>query len=191
MMIKRIVKWSIYAALVGVLVFGAVNRTSAKLTQEPLAGQRSRTEGGGLSGGTGNGQGASGGSRGNNEGLQGQADLENRKGQPEHSAGAGLYPQAEARAHSWITLKGKVLSVSGDELQFSGDQPEVITIDGRSWQLALEQGFDPGVGDQIELKGFYENGEFETAEIHDLNSGQEAVLRDASGRPLWSGGGKK
>jgi hypothetical protein len=190
-MMKKILKWSIYAAVVGALVFGAVTRTSARINQEPLAEQRSLSDGGGYQGGSGHGQGGSGEGHGDFGLYQDQADEEKAKGQATQDGGSRLYPQADAEEHAWTTIVGEVVSVSDLELQFAGDEGEVITIDGRAWRLALEEGFSPAAGDQLELAGFYEDGEFEAAEIHDLSSGQQMLLRDTSGRPLWSGGSNR
>jgi hypothetical protein len=190
-MMKKIVKWSIFAIVVGALIFGAVIRTSAKSNQEPLAEQRSLNDGGGYQEGSGNGKGGSGEGHEDPGLYQGQADEKKGKGQSAQDEGSGLYPRADAEEHTRTTINGEVISVSDLEMQFAGEDGKVITIDGRAWRLALEEGFSPAVGDQLELAGFYENGEFEAAEIHDLSSEQQVILRDTSGRPLWSGGGNR
>jgi hypothetical protein len=45
-------------------------------------------------------------------------------------------------------------------------------------------------GDEVSVKGFWENEEFKATEITLLTNGQSIILRDEWGRPMWSGAGR-
>jgi hypothetical protein len=51
--------------------------------------------------------------------------------------------------------------------------------------LALSQ------GEEVTIVGYWEDGEFKAAEITRLSDGATIVLRDANGRPAWSGAGQR
>ena len=70
------------------------------------------------------------------------------------------------------------------------DVGESMVIEGRAWSYMQEQGFAIQQGDLVKYEGFYEDGEFKVSQIENLNTGESLVLRDASGRPSWAGGGK-
>ncbi len=167
-MIKKIILWTLYAGLVGILIFGAVNRTSAKI------GEAVPRENAGWvdyqsRGGQGNGQGENGNSQSPNGGDREDSRL------------------GENGDHLWVSLTGTIFSSSTEEMQVVMDSGETMNVAGRAWRFALEQGFDPRSGNQVVLQGFFEYDEFETAEINNLSTGQVVVLRDESGRPLWAG----
>jgi predicted deacetylase len=46
-------------------------------------------------------------------------------------------------------------------------------------------------GDSLTLVGYDENDEFKIGEIVCERTGATVMLRDASGRPGWSGGGRR
>jgi hypothetical protein len=66
-----------------------------------------------------------------------------------------------------------------------------ITMLGRPWLFARESGAVLQVGDQVQLLGFDEAGEFEVGQIANLTTGQSVLIRDENGRPLWAGGGRR
>jgi hypothetical protein len=43
----------------------------------------------------------------------------------------------------------------------------------------------------VTLSGYDQNGSFEVARIDNTTNGKSVVLRDASGRPGWSGRGQR
>jgi len=47
------------------------------------------------------------------------------------------------------------------------------------------------VGDKVSVRGYAEDGEFKAAQITRLSDGKTVTLRDATGRPAWSGQGKR
>ncbi len=170
-MVKKILMWTGYAALVGLLVFGGVIRTSAK-TDQNISQVDGQTEEGVFAqprGGQGNGQ------------------REINTGQSQTSADQEDSGLGEDEDHLGVSLSGVIQFFSTDEMQMGTGSGEIVQIADRAWRFALELGFDPHIGDQIVLQGFFENGEFETMEIKNLSTGQTVVLRDESGRPLWAG----
>lgn len=166
-MFKKIILWTIYAGLTGILIFGAVNRTSAKIG-EVVPRENTDLVDSQTQGGQGFGQGIN----GKNQSLN-NIDQE----------GSGV---GENEDQVWVSLNGVAGSFSTDEMQVDLASGETIIIADRTWRFALEQGFDPHVGNQVVLQGFFENGEFEVAEIYNFNTGQTAFLRDETGRPLWA-----
>ena len=191
-MLKKIVLGALLVGLIGVLIAGAVVRTSAKVGDgaEREVGGRGRTaeagatltgDGGQLGGRwaqgeqvvTGGGQGGrgQGGGRGTTE--------------------AAPAPQADVTAEEWLTVKGTVVSVADDLVEIKSAAGEVIPFEGRPLSFAQEQGFSLKVGDAVELAGFDENGEFKLGQVTSLGSRTSITLRDASGRPGWAGRGRQ
>ena len=96
-------------------------------------------------------------------------------------------PQAETA--DWRTLEGTV--VETEELV-------IETADGETVQIGLgpshyreSQGFDLQVGDSVSVSGYFEDGEFKAAQVVKPDTGESIVLRDTSGRPMWSGRGNR
>ncbi len=88
---------------------------------------------------------------------------------------------------SWITLTGVVEAMADGELTLR-------TVDGamalelgpeRYWETS---GIPIEAGDVLVVSGFYEGDAFEVGSIENQSTGQLMMLRDESGRPLWSGG---
>jgi hypothetical protein len=96
----------------------------------------------------------------------------------------------QAQVDEWVTLQGSVVSVDADALvvQAGGEQ---IAVENRPWWFAQEQGFSAQVGDQVELVGFYENGDFEVGQLSNVTSGQVVDIREENGRPQWAGRGRR
>jgi hypothetical protein len=147
-------------------------------------GQGQGNAGGGLgqgNAGGGQGQGNAGGGQGqgNTGGGQGQGNLSGDQ------AGMG-----QAQVDEWLTLEAVVTGVDSAALAVSADNGEEIVLDGRPWRYLLEQGFQVAVGDRVKLVGFYENGSFEAGAVTNLSTGQQVLIRDENGRPLWAGRGR-
>ncbi len=167
-MFKKIILWTLYAGLTGILILGAVNRTSAKIG-EAVPGENAGSVDYQSRGGQGSGQG----NNGSGQSLDGDDHEDSGLGENED--------------HVWVSLTGAISSISTEEMQVIIDSGEIISVADRAWRFALEQGFDPLSGDQVVLRGFFEEGAFEMAEINNLTTGQVVVLRDEFGRPLWAG----
>ena len=186
-MFKKILQWTIYAGIVGLLIFGGVIRTQAKAGQEGSqsefesdheAGSAANLgrEGNGTGGRTGEGAeyaDRSGGGTGRNQGASG---------------GSEELHLAEEEEHEWIGFGGVVSELDYESLWIMSDQGESLEITGRAWLFIQEAELVFEVDDEVELEGFFENDEFEVSAIRNLTSGTFLQIREDSGRPLWSGG---
>jgi hypothetical protein len=119
------------------------------------------------------------------EGGQGQAGL------VLGSDGAGAAGIGQADVDEWLTLTGTVVSVDSYALTVETTDGREIAMLGRPWLFARESGAALQVGDQVQLLGFDEAGEFEVGQIANLTTGQSVLIRDENGRPLWAGGGRR
>ena len=183
-MFKKILKWTIYAGVVGLLIFGAVIRTEAKAGQEnsqPEMRLESKD-----SDSLGQGEGGTGWSRSGEEITSRSGQGSGRNG---GSSGNGeeLLLAAEEE-HDWTSLNGVVVSLDNESLWIELDQEETLEITGRAWSYILESGLEVEVGDEVALEGFYEDGEFEVSYLENLFSDESLQIREDSGRPMWSGG---
>lgn len=197
-MIKKMVLGVVLAGLIGVLVFGAVNRTLARwdfgdggyggerrghsggnqgygsLDQsDPGSGGQRRGQGGGNEG-----YGSSGQRRGPGGGNQGH------DGPAQGSRGDAGQPRL---AVEWLTLTGTVTSVDETTLKVNVTDTTTVEVANRAWWYAQSQGFAVAPGDQISLYGFYEGEWFEAGRITNVTSGASVTLRDETGRPMWAG----
>ena len=166
---RHIIATSIVVGLAAVLVIGGVGRTQAKTS----FASENYTQG------AGNGSG-----NGNNGGGYQTVDHD-----AQTPYGVPLVLAAEQFSET-ETLTGTVQSYDAYELWVNTDQGDIL-IDGRSLSFAQDSGFTANVGDSVNLYGFFEDGDFEVIRINNLTSGQITTLRDESGRPGWSGGGRR
>ena len=180
-MIKKILLGSVLVGLVGLLVFGAVNRTIAKSGEELSRFEDSQGAGEGEFG-QGHG-GRSGGGRGQRSWSEyGQGVRDNLGSQ------LGI-PDPQANAGDWETMQGTVVSLDSYQLLLEGEDGSQVIIEGRAWVYALEQNFTTSVGNTLVVEGFHEDGEYKPARIDDLTAGTSILLRNQSGRPAWAGNG--
>jgi hypothetical protein len=93
--------------------------------------------------------------------------------------------------HDWITLQGTVSNVDESALLIRLSSGEVVTVEGRPWQFAQEQGFSAATGDEIALTGFYEGENFEAGQLANITDNLVIEIRQENGRPLWAGGGRQ
>jgi hypothetical protein len=212
-MLKKILIGTLLVGLVGVLVFGAVNRTIAKSGYE---NERAYTSQGASRGG---GRGA-GGQNSNpdetdsesdqlegdgwrySEGSQGfgqdQGGTRQGGGQGQGRGGgqrwnnSGGQGSGQAEVQEWINLSGTVTALDSDLLLVTSQDGQTIEIEGRAWRFIQEQGFSLETGDAILLKGFYDTeGRLEVAQIENQSNGMSLSIRDSSGRPYWAGRGRQ
>jgi len=192
-MIKKVFVGVLLAAVFGLLILGAVNRTIAKTTNdgplalsenlgennEPKNENRRLTEEDQLYG------------RNRTEDTIGE-DLTSEGGwrggvgnaqTPGENTGIGL-----AEVDAWLIFTGTVESVSQDLWTITLTDGSTLEIEGRKLSFMLEQGFIVEVGDNLTLTGFYEGESIEIGQIMKTNSGEMITIRDQNGRPLWSGG---
>lgn len=138
--------------------------------------------------GQGRGSGAQGnqGSGGRGQGGQGQAG-QGQAGQGQGgTANATGEPQAELE--EWVTIEGTVLQTLELVVEIDGGETVQVGLGPSHYRDA--QGFVLNVDDQVRISGYWEDGEFKAGEVENLTSGETIVLRDAYGRPLWSGRGR-
>ncbi len=165
-MFKKVVLWTVYALIVGLLIFGAANRTSAKTDQGLLFGNLNEVF-------VERGQGNS--NSGSNEGHD---ELET----DDH--------EEIIKEQDWVVLNGQIINISSEALEIETKTAGILEIEGRSWRFVQELGYAPVEGNELVVQGFYENGEFEVVTIQDLTAIQIFQIRDESGRPMWGGGGR-
>ena len=102
------------------------------------------------------------------------------------NSGAGQGRNETVRIVEWETLTGKVIVVDG-EITIQTTEGQVLVGMGQS---AYREGFALEVGDEITVVGFHEDGEFKAGTVENLTTGETIVLRDETGRPMWSGQGR-
>jgi hypothetical protein len=96
-----------------------------------------------------------------------------------------------AEVSEWLTAQGMVVSADSGALVVALAGGDELTIDGRTWSYAQEQGFRADPGDVVTLVGFDEDGDFEVGQIGNDTTGQLVQIREETGRPLWAGGGRR
>jgi len=159
-MVKKIVLWTAYALIVGVLIFGAANRTLAKTGQGLLFGSPEVL--------TGTGQG---------RGGEGNLKQANEFVNAEH--------EENLEEYDWAELFGSIIEIDSRSLKILTDREGEMELSGRAWRYILETGYIPTLASEVWLSGFYENGEYKIASFQDLSSGRVVMVRDVSGQPLW------
>lgn len=99
--------------------------------------------------------------------------------------GRGLQEGA-LEATATTTLGGTIVQAPapGMELILGTTAGEVQIGTGPAY--LAEIGFDLQVGDDVTISGFWEDGEFKASTVTRSADGAVAVLRDESGRPMWS-----
>ena len=206
-MFAKIVKIGIVGLLAATLVGGSayivLRPSEAQASQERgRQGQAQVPETGGEKG-YGN-QGVTNQDSGNGKGTgaQGTSSQETGGGNsaaaaPGNSGGRGAGAAGESKgsgesyaATEWITVSGEVTAFVDDELTIQTADGEVVMHLGPEWYWEAE-GIALNLGDEVEVTGFYDEGEFEVAGIENLSTGESMVLRDDSGRPMWAGGGRQ
>ncbi|NQS91813.1 MAG: hypothetical protein HQ574_05330, partial [Chloroflexi bacterium] len=135
-MIKKILIWTVYAVIVGVLIFGAANRTAAKTDLGVLFGKSDTFV-----------------EEVQRQGGSGNFGRSSESGEPDHDE--------ITEEHDWVSFSGQVTIVDYSALEVQTENEGILEISGRSWSFAQELGYFPEVGNEIILNGFFENGEFE------------------------------
>ncbi len=96
--------------------------------------------------------------------------------------GEDAVPQEE-----WQTLRGTVVSQEDNRLTIRTTAGAEMEMGLGPWGYWLAHGITLSPGDEVEIRGFVSNGEFEPAEIRNLTTGEQIVLRDEEGSPVWRG----
>ncbi|TET97217.1 MAG: hypothetical protein E3J30_09495 [Anaerolineales bacterium] len=198
-MLQKIIVGTLVAALSGVLIVGAINRTEAKSEQvaqeqEANSGRLAREEAQELlqqnQGQQGQGNRASyaetdmleSGSRG---GGQGRFSEVTNGSQPEDAIRGG---EGSASVDEWLEVVGTVVSMNEEELVLQLQDGQEMVVECKAWTYALELGFTTDIGHEIKLYGFYEDTEFEVGGFEDLTAQLKTMVREENGRPFWAGG---
>lgn len=189
-MLKKIVVGTLVLGLSGILVIGAINRTTDRLERETRnegsrqGRQAAATEGLDQRYGRGQGEG-----KGEGQGERQAVDANIQLGRGNQGKGEG--DQESGGVADSLQESGVVTGINEEALVFASTEGETLIIEGRTWMYARDQGFEADVGDQLEISGFYEDGEWKTTEIENLSNGLGLVIRSGSGRPMWAGRGRQ
>lgn len=101
------------------------------------------------------------------------------EGGPDGTYGEPLADHEEA---DWETVMGEVIEIDSEMLIRTDDGEEILVGLGQSI-------YRESLGFEIEVVGFYEDGEFKAGTVNNLTTGETLELRDATGRPFWAGRG--
>ncbi len=198
-MLQKIVVGTLVAALSGVLIVGAINRTEAKSEQvareqEANSGRLAREEdrepiqqsqgqqGQGNRGAYAETETLESVSRGGGQGRSSEGSSGNWL---EDTSRGG---EGSASVDEWLEVVGTVVSLSEEELVLQLEDGQEMVIECKSWTYALELGFTTEIGNELKLYGFYEGEEFEVGGFEDLTTQLLTMVREESGRPFWAGG---
>jgi len=140
------------------------------------------TQGQGQGQGIGRSQDSDSGSSTQLEGAQG-------RGQSEPGSGQGKNRSDVSNSDPTQTVSGKVLEADNDVI-LATESGEVLVGMGPS-AYRDSQSFMVSVGDSLEIEGYYEDGEFKASNVENRTTGQAISLRDATGRPMWAGQGRR
>ena len=105
--------------------------------------------------------------------------------------GQGGAGQVQVAPEDWETLAATVVAVNRNGLTIETATGEVLALtfgNARFWQ---EQAVQFTAGDAVEVKGFWQDGQFQTGQVTNTTTGERLLLRDPNGRPLWGGPGRQ
>jgi len=189
-MIKKILLGTVFVGLLAVLAAGGVIRTLDKTSQ--VAEARGAGQGYSVDHQAGvDGEGSGYGQGNGNAGTAAGSGL----GRGQGNAGNGLaerqYANLEAAPEEWLAYQGTVLQppAEGLDLVIRTADGEELTV-GTGPMYMAGQGFTLQAGEQIQVRGYWEDGEFKAAQVTRHSDGRSIDLRDESGRPLWAGPGQ-
>ena len=197
-MLKKIMSVLIFVGFVGLLVFGAVNRTSARTGK--YSADLSRVEEW-----TGSGQARDGSSGRNLSEEDHQIDgIVEKNGSGQNAAsvqsrgsGKGNWARsgedayaANSEDHNPAVWSGLVSDVDSEGFRIETEDNGTLEIEGRTLRFITDSGFQLEEGDLVELTGFYEDGEYKVSSIRIPSSELTLLIRDETGRPYWSGGNR-
>ena len=204
-MMKKIVYGILFISVIGLLIFGAINRTIAK-SETPIASGLNRSEqinksvtsedlinnGGiglernnkGKSAQTGNFN------KGNCEGEAGYYSNNNKQSQRFGQGGNNNSGTIPSEIASTVSQEGRVESATEEALAITTVDGHSLVIEGRAWRYALENGYTIQAGEQVRITGFYEDGEFKVVTLSLKNGDGEFSFRQNNGHPNWAGGGQ-
>jgi hypothetical protein len=110
-------------------------------------------------------------------------------GQQGYSRGQNRTNESEVEHSEWQMIVGIVLET--DELVIETSDGEIVQVGLGPSQYRESEGFALSVGDQVSISGYWEDDEFKAAQVENLSTGTQIVLRDSTGRPMWAGQGRR
>ena len=203
-MFKKVILATLLIGLASVLTVGANNRTVNKGDKVAGVSVMGRGQGDGEHSvdtatdqdrGQGRGQV---GSRESGSAATGQRwrqdrDQENADGAGRGSGGAERqYPNSTEAPQDWATEEATVIQAPGDGVDLiieTGAGAEVQIGTGPGYLHS--QGFELSAGEVVQVRGYWEGGEFKAAELIRLQGGETITLRDELGHPAWAGSGRR
>jgi len=231
-MFRKIIIGILLTGLVGILVFGAVNRTLARadagsgqgngriestnletesleleieefFSQTNVGREEGECQGNGNGQGMEQGQGLGMGRNRNQYGEQGNVSgfgIESDQGQGKGNGqgrgngkgngNRGSQANQQLDSVEMLTLEGEIESVNENSIVILATNGALVEIEGHARRYAQEQGFIPAVGDPVSFTAFLDSyGVFIVASIENLSNGQNLILREMNGRPMWAGSG--
>jgi len=162
-MLKKLALWGMYSAFLGLLLAGAMYRTSVKLGD---------------------------GGQNQNRGNQSRQGLSSRGGN--QSVIEPVTDNAQVEVHGkdvkeTSIVASQVLDINKRGVTLQLDDGQMTSVTGRAWRYAQEFGFSAQVSDTLRLEGYYEGNRFEIMHMTNIETNQSISLRDDTGRPLWNG----
>ncbi len=178
-MLKKIVLGTLLVGLIGILVVGAAIRT---LDKTGNVAEARGTESGQGRGGQGWGQ------SGNS-----QAVASGNRNQGDGALAAGIPALEDAIApEEWVSYEGTVVQApaAGVDMVIATPEAGEIVV-GTGPGYLDEMGLSLQAGEQVQVQGYWEDGEFKAGQVTRLRDGATVALRDEYGRPAWSGAGRR
>jgi len=120
-----------------------------------------------------------------------ECDGENESDETDESHGQGN-SQYDAERDDQIDVTGTVAAdlVAGGHLLVEGSDGETFEV-GIGPDYMQNQGFWLKEGETVAMTGYWEDDEFKAMTITRESDGETIVLRDSTGRPAWSGQGRR
>lgn len=162
-MLKKLLLWSMYSAFLGLLLAGAMYRTSVKLGD----GEQNQNN--------------------NNQSRQTSIEAGNSQSINEPAFVNANTEEHEQEVKETSIVAGQVVDFSNRGITFQLTNGLAVSITGRAWRYAQALGFRTQVSDTLWVEGFYEGDRFEIMRMTQLETKQSVSLRDETGHPLWNG----
>jgi hypothetical protein len=173
-MLKKVLMGMLAVIVIGAVVVGVADALTGKSVAAQTVAQTTAQTQAVAGNGQGNGAQTQGQGRGN--GGQGQT-TNTTPGTP------------QANITQTVTIAGVVQSFDGVGISVITDDGAPLWVQLGQSRYVSAQGAVYTAGDHVTATGFYENGQFQASSVVNDTTGQTLTLRDASGRPLWAGGG--
>ena len=162
-MLKKLVLWGIYSTFLGLLLAGAMYRTSVKLGD---------------------------GDQNQNRGNQSRQESHGKSGNQSASESTIVNAQTEAHENGLEEVSfiaSKVLDINNRGITLQLTDGSTVSVTGRAWRYSHTLGFSTQVNNTLWLEGFYEGDHFEIMRMTNLETNQRISLRDETGHSLWNG----